>query len=1267
MSTSDEQLLRSIGIPELLDADERPTFIIDAANKDNFNPGSVLQITFANSSLRGRDKLLNMVTGNIDLYSSGISVINDFPAFKYWALSFIINGEPQDISLPQYHYAGLSWTCNTLRKRLRLISGNSSVSTTRASMSILSSPSVLDEEDFTWNQSNKTRSGKKEISSKNPSKQPKEVLNCPRELALLNDMSHVSTSGQPQSDNVSIPSSTLTLPIENKNFLSKTAGVRQDAIKNSPENLSLDWTRLPTTTALPRHIQFVQSIDWAATSLGPIEKWSLNLRVMCNLIMASPHPAAIYWGDEHIVIYNEAYIILAGKKHPQLMGQTYKQAWGEIWGEIEGAFSIAKNSGRPIMKDDDCLFIRRNGYLEESYFSWSIIPIIGSDGSVVGLYNPVFDKTRQKIVERRMALLRLVGEQTASARTVKSFWVHVVNSLEVEEYDIPFALLYSVGDDLDSDVSSTNNGPPSQFSQCILEGSLGIPVGHRALRSPLDFKHSNETFAPSFRQAMKVNNPIVLSTEDKTLPKSLVEGLASRGFGDLCRIAVVCPIRPTTGEITLGFLVMGINSRRPFDDDYSLFIQLLSRQLATSMASVVLFEDEIKRGEKAARLAALNHQELSNQLYLRTQEAVESETKFTRMAELAPVGMFIANNKGEVTYNNEMWWEISRHPRSEKSTAKWMDSIRDEDRESVENSWKELVENKTSLTIEFRFKTPWHTRTGVQGDTWVLMSAYPERNDEGQLKSVFGSVTNISQQKWAEDFQKRRMEEAIEMKRQQENFIDMTSHEMRNPLSAILQCSDEIGSSIMAYKSEKTVENLPKDLVELLNSNIDASQTIALCAQHQKRIVDDILTLSKLDSALLMVTPISVQPVSVVQRALKMFEGELSTNDITLKFRLEDTYTKLDIDWVKLDPSRLLQVLINLTSNAIKFTRGQVKRIITVSVGASKERIDDGYLNVAYFPSRSKLKDFAVDKSEWGEGEEVFLHFAVEDTGRGLDDKEKKLLFQRFSQASPRTHVQYGGSGLGLFISRELTELQGGEIGVISEPGIGSTFAFYIKCRRAEKVRSEAFSKLTSGYSTQIKETFREKGDSSTKIQFPLSIMPIRGSNIRGHFFNEESPKLLPKGSMDYTNQRILIVEDNLVNQRVLQKQLSKKGFKTSLANHGGEALEFLKTTKFWKENEQDGLDLTVILMDLEMPFMDGLTCSRHIRDAEVEGKIVGHVPIIAVTANARLEQIEAAVVAGVDDVQSKPFLIQDLLPKIEKYSSINQPSISRVDKKQPH
>jgi len=291
-----------------------------------------------------------------------------------------------------------------------------------------------------------------------------------------------------------------------------------------------------------------------------------------------------------------------------------------------------------------------------------------------------------------------------------------------------------------------HSGSLSQAPQLTLEGTLGVPADHEAAVSPLDLRTSEEAFAPYLREAMKQNRPVLLSIDEGTLAEDLIAGFQWRGFGDPCRYAVICPIHPTTGETILGFLVMGINPRRPYDDDYSLFIQLLSRQLATSMASVVLFEEEIRRGQRAAKLAALDRQELSKQLDLRTQEAEESETKFTRMAELAPIGLFIADSEGAMTYSNDTWWEITRHPRTRDSTSTWMESIKDEDREGVQKIWKALVHERTAITTEFRFKTPWQDNNGNRGSTWVLMSAYPEVAD-GKLKSVFGSITNISQTK----------------------------------------------------------------------------------------------------------------------------------------------------------------------------------------------------------------------------------------------------------------------------------------------------------------------------------------------------------------------------------------------------------------------------------------------------------------------------------------------------------------------------------------
>ncbi|KIW08818.1 hypothetical protein, variant [Verruconis gallopava] len=1263
-------LLSQVGVAELLEQDSRPTLIIDLSDAANYAPG-VLRIIFANSSLRSNPALYEAVRGRPSAVSPKADPAKSFALFQAWITSAAINGESLDVALPPFVHGGVSWSCSTLRKRLRVASASAAISTPHST-----GPAS------TASQHTRISSG-----DANPTTSTGSIQKTLQEPAdyfgnAVPETQEPTTKPEPSSEEVppALPSTELQeasssaretthetsqsepLPLNGAQTIAPSEILSlgsHPSLTNDPSQEDIgffDWTRLPYSENLPRHIKFARSVDWASTSLGPIELWPPDLRQMCNLIMASPHPAAMYWGDDLVAIYNEAYVLLAGQKHPKLMGQSYSEAWAEIWDEVKDVFANARQTGQATMKDDDCLFIKRSNFLEETYFSWSIIPMVGVDGTVTGLYNPAFEKTRRKIVERRMLTLREVGERTATARDVKGFWKAVGDALEINPMDTPFVLLYSVSEESDSDSSSIHSSSIIGTKQCYLENALGIPKHHPVAPEQIDLKNSMEGFGPVFREVMKTDKPVLLrvagTEEDEPvlgaeydgqvlghevviekgpeISASMLEGIDWRGFGDPCRSVVICPVHPTTGESILGFLVLGVNPRRPYDDDYALFVQLLSRQLATSLASVVLFEEEIRRGQRAAKLAALDRIELSEQLAARTQEARDSETRFARMAELSPAALFIANSQGQIIFCNEAWYEITRVPKDSTSTDRWIDAVSETDQPRVRQLWFDLVENCKAFTAEVRFKAQWHDRHGTTTDTWVLFSAFPETYSEaivagpkGKLKSVFGSLTDISQQKWAESFQKRKMEEAVELKRQQENFIDITSHEMRNPLSAILQCADEIKTRLSEFKESQATE-IEQTLVD---DSIEAAQTIMFCAQHQKQIVDDVLTLSKLDSHMLMVTPIDVQPVSVVERALKMHENEIKSADITMRFVVDESYKALGIDWVRFDPQRVLQVLINLTGNAIKFTAGRETRIITVTIAASEEKPSGHNQLVEYFPSRKNETELSssVASADWGTGKDVYIQFAVQDTGRGLNMEEKKMLFMRFSQASPRTHIQYGGSGLGLFISRELSELQGGEIGVASEAGRGSTFGFYVRARRSAK-------------------------PTDTESQFPELVKSLTAETKTKRSGSVRSKDTM-KGSKQAGRENIvlLIVEDNLVNQKVLQKQLKNVGFKVNVANHGGECLEQLKKSQFWKDKNGQGEPLNVVLMDQEMPVMDGLECTKRIREWEKDGSLARHVPIIGVTANARAEQIETLLVAGMDDVVSKPFRIPEIVPKIEE------------------
>jgi len=371
-----------------------------------------------------------------------------------------------------------------------------------------------------------------------------------------------------------------------------------------------------------------------------------------------------------------------------------------------------------------------------------------------------------------------------------------------------------------------------------------------------------------------------------------------------------------------------------------------------------------------------------------------------------------------------------------------------------------------------------------------------------------------------------------------------------------------------------------------------------------------------------------------------MFESEFLAHDIKVESVSDQSYDKNDVEWVCLDPSRLTQILINLITNAIKFTKLEEKRVITVRTSASVTK-PPSVASVTWFPT-NKMKRDVTHQPEWGTGEHVYLCFEVSDTGRGLEQEEMMRLFNRFQQATAKTHIKYGGSGLGLFISRELTETQGGEIGVMSNPGVGSTFTFYVKGRRAEPPQHP--DKVLQPPDVRAERRRSRQGSASrpnTGTNTPKDVSTA--TDALGKSFPPSKPS-------------ILLVEDNIVNAKVLSKQLEKAGCDVHVANHGLEAIDFITHTRCYKgmESEKGAIDFDCVLMDVEMPVMDGLTATRRIRQLEQDGVLTKHLNIIAITANARQEQINTTMNAGADDVLPKPFRVAELLTKIKEVSSKN-------------
>ncbi|KAG9241699.1 histidine kinase-like ATPase [Calycina marina] len=292
-----------------------------------------------------------------------------------------------------------------------------------------------------------------------------------------------------------------------------------------------------------------------------------------------------------------------------------------------------------------------------------------------------------------------------------------------------------------------------------------------------------------------------------------------------------------------------------------------------------------------------------------------------------------------------------------------------------------------------------------------------------------------------------------------------------------------------------------------------------------------------------------------------------------------------NVDWILCDPSRVGQILINLLTNSINFTCEEKKREINIRFGVSLSKPRKMFSADTNWAEAGQVTTDGHIGPEWGDRDAFYLSMSVKESRAGMTSNEIQNLFQRFKQASSRTSIRYGGSGLGLLISKKLTEKQDGEIGVASVFGRGSTFLFYTKARR---LHSED---------------------------------PIINSAIHhsGPGCLDPNPKFVVQSCVDVTSTHFLLVEDNIVNQKVLKKQLTKSGCIVSIANHGVEALEFIKKSNIWHELRPQG-----VLLDRE-------------------GKITRHVKIIATTADVRAEQIKRALESGV------PFMLADLLVQIKQ------------------
>src|SRR5712664_3950718 len=187
--------------------------------------------------------------------------------------------------------------------------------------------------------------------------------------------------------------------------------------------------------------KLIRAMDWSKTPLGSIESWPQSLRTTVSLCLASNFPISLAWGPRHVQIYNDGYWPICGGKHPDSMGRDFSECWASAWPAIGEAFEHAL-AGVTSYLENQRMFLDRNSYLEETFFTFSFSPIRDETGGVGGLFHPVTETTAKMVGDRHTRALRDLAAQAANAQTTQEALVLAAQTLAEFNLDVPFALFY---------------------------------------------------------------------------------------------------------------------------------------------------------------------------------------------------------------------------------------------------------------------------------------------------------------------------------------------------------------------------------------------------------------------------------------------------------------------------------------------------------------------------------------------------------------------------------------------------------------------------------------------------------------------------------------------------------------------------------------------------------------------------------------------------------------------------------------------------------
>ena len=520
----------------------------------------------------------------------------------------------------------------------------------------------------------------------------------------------------------------------------------------------------------------------------------------------------------------------------------------------------------------------------------------------------------------------------------------------------------------------------------------------------------------------------------------------------------------------------------------------------------------------------------------KTERALKkSDAHFRLLADAMPQIVWTANPEGDMDYFNQRFYDYGGMTFEEAKGWGWLQIFHPDDHAQTRRVWNTCLSTGEPYHMEYRIR---RSSDGIY--RWHLGRAVPVRDESGQIIKWFGTNTDIHDYKILTEELSRARQRAEIASDLKSSFLANMSHEIRTPMTAVLGFTEVLKDSQLSEDDRK-----------------DAISRIENSGRALLRLIDDVLDISKIEAGKLTIQKTRFSPTEIATEVISVLQLSSVHRGIDLKLEVDPTTPATACS----DPSRIRQILMNLVGNAVKFTpKGKVALRLAA----------DGHRD---------------------------LLFEVSDTGIGISEEDHSKLFQPFMQADASITRKFGGTGLGLVLSRKLAEQLGGTLELkSSRPGKGSVFVARISAAPFE------FNQTKSHKGSQINRP---------AIQSP------RQATLDGF--------------------RILLAEDVPDNQVLMSRYLKSAGAIVEIANNGAEAIDLARDHEF-----------DLVLMDLQMPKVDGIQATRELRASGFEK------PILALTAHAMREETERSLEAGCNAHLTKPITKAALIDAVK--SRISRP-----------